>query len=287
MAKVYVNRAWMTTATTGTGTVTLGTAQANCFTFAEAGVANGDTASYVILDGGDVEIGTGTYTSAGTLFSRDTVTISRIAGTAGTTKLTLSGAATIFLTEDANDARANDGSGPPYKQPATSWLGNSVNTTTLITTAGVANRMEIGPWVSPFDVTIDQVGLLCSTAVAAALGKVVIYASDTNGRPSTLLLESGTLDFSTIGFKSIAASLSMTKGTLYWVGVRYSSTATVNAHQPYCSPVIGYLATPTTAANKMLRRTLTFATGATTPWGYLVSEEVAANVPAVFMRVLS
>lgn len=107
MAKKYLNRAWMTTATTGTGPVTLGSAFGNeYFTFAEAGIANADTANYVIIDGTDVEIGLGTYTSSGTTFSRDTVIASRVSGTAGTGKLNLSGSASIFLTDTAADAQA-------------------------------------------------------------------------------------------------------------------------------------------------------------------------------------
>lgn len=107
MAHKYVNRAWMTTATTGTGTVTLGSANSGeYYSFAEAGMSNGDTAEYVILDGTDVEMGVGTYTSSGTTFSRDTVTSSRIGGTAGTSKISLSGSATIFLTSSASEAQA-------------------------------------------------------------------------------------------------------------------------------------------------------------------------------------
>lgn len=99
MALVFPNRVWMTTATTGTGTITLGAAQAGYLTFAEAGVADADTANYTIIDGNDFECGVGTYTSSGTTFSRDTVTVSKISGTPGTSKLNLSGAATIFLTQ--------------------------------------------------------------------------------------------------------------------------------------------------------------------------------------------
>lgn len=93
----------MTTATTGTGTMTLGVAKAGYLTFAEAGIANADTVSYVIIDGNDFEMGIGTYTSAGTTLSRDTVLVSKISGTAGTTKLTLSGTAEVFASPDNTD----------------------------------------------------------------------------------------------------------------------------------------------------------------------------------------
>jgi hypothetical protein len=88
-----VNRAKMTTATTGTGTITLGAASPGYQTFAAAGVSDADVVRYVIEDGDDWEIGTGTYTASGTTLSR-TVTESSNSGNA----LDLSGAAQVFVT---------------------------------------------------------------------------------------------------------------------------------------------------------------------------------------------
>lgn len=116
MAK-FLNRAGMTTATTGTGTITLGSAitdstNGDYLTFAEAGIADGNIVRYLITDGSNVEGGTGTYTSSGTTLSRDTVTFSKIGGTAGTTNLTLSGSAKVYivpLAEDQKWTRKSDG----------------------------------------------------------------------------------------------------------------------------------------------------------------------------------
>lgn len=103
MAKLF-NRARMTTATVGTGTIALGAAVSNAFlTFAESGVANGDVVAYVIEDGADFESGIGTYTTAGTTLSRTTVRVSKIAGAAGTAKINLSGTATVFLSPAKED----------------------------------------------------------------------------------------------------------------------------------------------------------------------------------------
>jgi hypothetical protein len=89
--------------------MTLGAATSNAFfTFAEAGVPDGTVVSYVIEDGTNVELGIGTYTTAGTTLSRTTVTASKIGGTAGTTKLTLSGSAIVYI-----DALAADITVPP------------------------------------------------------------------------------------------------------------------------------------------------------------------------------
>lgn len=98
------NRVRVNTSTAGTGTVTLGSAFSSAFcTFAEAGITDGQTVPYVIEEGNDFEIGTGVYTSAGTTLTRATVTLSKIAGVSGTTKMTLAGAATVRI-----DARKED-----------------------------------------------------------------------------------------------------------------------------------------------------------------------------------
>ena len=101
-----VNRAKMTTATTGTGTITLGSAADGYQTFADAGVVSGDRVRYVIEDGNNWEIGTGTYTASGTTLSR-TVLESSNADAA----LNLSGSAVVYVSaaaEDVNNVLVQD-----------------------------------------------------------------------------------------------------------------------------------------------------------------------------------
>src|SRR5581483_4173877 len=98
------NRVKVNTGTTGTGTVTLGVATTNAFcTFAEAGVSDGQVVTYCIEDGNDFEIGRGTYTASGTTLARTTVLLSKIGGTAGTSKINLSGSATVRIIASAED----------------------------------------------------------------------------------------------------------------------------------------------------------------------------------------
>jgi hypothetical protein len=97
MAKLF-NRAKMTTATTGAGTVTLGSASAGFQSFADAGVADGDVVQYVIEEGANFEIGTGTYTASGTTLTR-TPTESSNSDAA----ITLAGSAQVAITAIAAD----------------------------------------------------------------------------------------------------------------------------------------------------------------------------------------
>jgi len=92
-----VNRAKMSTVTTGTGTITLGSASSGFQSFASAGVLNGETLRYVIEDGTAWEVGSGVYTSTGT-------TLSRVLSESSTgSLLNLSGSAVVYVTAAAAD----------------------------------------------------------------------------------------------------------------------------------------------------------------------------------------
>lgn len=92
------NLARMTTSTTGTGTITLGSAVSGFLSFAGADVTDGATVTYAITDGSNSEIGRGVYTSSGT-----TLTRSVIKSTNSDSAISLSGTAQVMITPAAED----------------------------------------------------------------------------------------------------------------------------------------------------------------------------------------
>lgn len=103
MALTLYDRVKMTTSTTGTGTITLGSTVTGFRSFAGAGVPDGASVSYAIEDGSAWEIGVGKYTSTGT-----TITRSVLASSNSNNPITLTGAAYIYITGLSTDLAYED-----------------------------------------------------------------------------------------------------------------------------------------------------------------------------------
>ncbi len=100
-APLIYDLARMTTATTGTGTITLGSAVSGFLTFAAAGASDGEIVSYAMTDGPNSETGTGTYTASGTTLSRTVVS-----STNSDAAINLSGSAQVMITPNEDDYNA-------------------------------------------------------------------------------------------------------------------------------------------------------------------------------------
>ena len=115
----------------------------------------------------------------------------------------------------------------PFAQSG-DYINQAINASTKVTTSVTANRLDLAPFFPSQDFEISTFSIYCSTAVASALYRVLVY-SDLNGLPNIKLVESTDLDCSTIGLKSYASTYNFQRGVKYWVGVNNSSTATIHA----------------------------------------------------------
>ena len=149
--------------------------------------------------------------------------------------------------------------------------------------AGAAGRIDLFPFIPRDDITIDRLSVNVTTLIAAALGKIVLYAADPTGRPASLILETGDLDFSTVGLKEATVAQTLRRGITYWIGIRHSSTAILSAWASTATPDLNGGA-PVTTARKVLRRTLAYATAAPGTWGYLASETNVGPGTAIWLR---
>lgn len=302
----FVNRARMTVSgAPGTGAITLGSAVPGFQSFAAAGLTDGQSVTYVAEDGTAWEVGTGVYTAAGAVLAR-----TLIASSTGAL-LSLTSAAQVYVTIGAADANLWDSiaaevtearksrttlgrmvnglisaaSGQPMQPIVGRFYGIGRNNSAYTNAAGVANRFDMTPWFCSATIRVDLLGIECTTAVASALGKIVVYAADPDTDvPTSLISESADLDFSTTGFKSQAVNILFEAGKWYWLGVRSSSTATLRVLAGGSAYSIGQASGSATSITSGVRRSLAYATAAPDPFGFVAADLTNISGPAVVMR---
>ena len=202
MALVVKDRVKETTATTGTGTLTLAGAVTGFQTFTSV-LSNSDTTYYAIFESstGQFEVGLGTFTSSGTTLARTTILESSNSGNA--INLT-AGAADVFITQPAEKAVYLDASG----HIATAD-GRNVTNVAASTAATLATARNIGGVSFDGSANINLPGVNTSgnqdtsgNAATATTAGTVTTAAQPNitslGTLTTLTVDDITINGSTI-----------------------------------------------------------------------------------------
>jgi hypothetical protein len=89
-------------------------------------------------------------------------------------------------------------------------------------TAGtvVQNRLFLSPWFVSETITIDRIGANHTVPQTSTTLRLGIYNSDSNGEPSTVLLDAGTIDTSVAaGVQAITVSQTLNAGLYYLASV--------------------------------------------------------------------
>tara|TARA_R110000764_G_scaffold222_5_gene1025 strand:+ start:5717 stop:6934 length:1218 start_codon:yes stop_codon:yes gene_type:complete len=221
-----VNRAKVATATTGTGTITLGAAESGYQTFADAGLVDTNVVRYVIEDGTAWEIGSGTYTATGTTLSRTLDESSTGA------LLSLTGAAVVYVAATAADlapvlelyAENYDGTSTLPSATGTNSvaLGDSaVSAGTSSTALGTAYASGTDSFAAAIANNTSSYGATGANSIAMGLqAKATGSASLALGRISNA---SASYAIS-IGYRSISSGLgSIAIGNQYYLGTPTAS----------------------------------------------------------------
>ena len=193
-----------TTATTGTGPITLGAAVAGYTSIADHStlLPDGCQVRYQVLDGNNRAEYIGTYTAAGTVLSIDAVIETLVAGVydnTAPTALTLSGSAVVAIAAGANTLF--DGQAQQYDA---TYICHPDNWGRVRSTLDpfTPNRASFAHGYLHFPRLISKLGFYVGTADPASTDtRCAIYQPNAVGAMGTLIYGTGHIDISTTGEK--------------------------------------------------------------------------------------
>lgn len=167
------------------------------------------------------------------------------------------------------------------------YIDNAINAGSKTNILGAADRMELAPYIPSVSHSIDRAGIYITTGAVSATCKIVCYSSDANGYADVLLFETGTLSAATSNtFVEATVSQAFVAGEIYWLGVRYNSTPTIRGTGLASTILLG-VSTSTSGGFTLLRRTLAYATAATSPFVFSAGERVdLVSPPNIRMRIV-
>jgi hypothetical protein len=212
MALVVKDRVKETTATTGTGTLTLAGAVAGFQSFTSV-LSNGDTTYYAIFESstGAFEVGLGTFTTSGTTLARTTILESSNAGLA--INLT-AGAADVFITQPAEKAVYLDASNDVTSAAGTIDISNFNNDSGYTTNTGTVTSVAVsaGTGISVSGSPITTSGTITVTNTQPHIPTNLTYTSAAStGTVNSSTGTNATLPAATTSIAGLLTSADKTK----------------------------------------------------------------------------
>lgn len=101
-----------------------------------------------------------------------------------------------------------------------------------INTASPGTNGQATALLVPRTVTLDRIGAEVTTLAAGSTVRLGVFSSDVYGRPAQVVLDAGTIDSSTLGYKEISISLVLTVGIYWLASVASSGTVALRGHRP-------------------------------------------------------
>ncbi len=176
-----------------------------------------------------------------------------------------------------------------FDQSAARYFDNSPVAHAGGTLAGAAGRIDLAPLMVPRSVTVDQIGVAVSTAVAASLVRALVYDADqATGRPGALLLASGDLSGAAAAFVSTTVAFTLQAGRLYWVGTHHSSTCTLRTIAATAAYPLGLASNTGAGTSTVVRQVVAFGASSPATWTWADANLTAGiTPPSVRFRVAS
>jgi hypothetical protein len=159
-------------------------------------------------------------------------------------------------------------------------MSGTITTKTSLTTSYLVRAFI------PRAMTVDRIGLEVTTLLNPSTIRLAIY-TDVNDVPTALVLDAGTIDSSTTGYKEITISQSLNAGWI-WLGA-CSTSGTPAVRASALATGQGYHATGSTysAFNVLGMSSGTWINGAAAPAGPLTPASGTEQAPRIILRASS
>lgn len=117
-----------------------------------------------------------------------------------------------------------------YPHMGTGRYWGTPNTNALLSFAFSTGEMYFTPLWVPVAMTVDRISINVQSGIASGTHRLGIYSSNSNGVPSSLVLDAGTVATTASGVKEITISQALTPGVYWLAAVAQTAAATVYYH---------------------------------------------------------